>query len=117
MYYRKRRKFWNTKSTYKWLTFDSKKEAKRFIELETLEKVGMISDLETQPRYVLQDKFKYRGVTIRAITYLADFRYKQDWKVYVEDVKGGDATKTALYEVKKKMLLKLYGEDIIFLEI
>ena len=112
-----RRKYWNTKTTYKWIVFDSKKEARRYIELETLEKVGMISELETQPRYILQEKFTYRGENIRAITYLADFRYKQDWKVYVEDVKGGKATKTALYEVKKKILLKLYGENIIFLEI
>ena len=45
--------------------FDSKKEGDRYKKLRLLERAGEISDLELQPRFLLQDKFKKNGKTYR----------------------------------------------------
>ena len=61
--------------------FDSKAEARRADELALQERVGEISALEYQPRYVLCTKPR--------ISYSADFRYRtSDGVERVEDVKG-----------------------------
>lgn len=57
--------------------FDSKKEGNRYKELRLLERAGEISNLELQPRFLLQDKFKKNGKTYRKIEYVADFMYCQ----------------------------------------
>ncbi len=88
------------------ITFDSKKEARRYSELKLLEKTDLIRDLELQKRYELQAKYKNGlGKGIRKIEYVADFVYydvKKD-KVVVEDVKG---YKTDIYKLKKKLFEK-----------
>lgn len=91
--------------------FDSKKEARRFDELMLLQRAGVIKDLLCQPEYELQPSFKCNGKTIRAIAYRGDFYYVEvetDQKV-VEDVKS-PATRTALFEVKMKIMLYRYPE-------
>ena len=60
--------------------FASRAEARRGEELALLQKAGVISCLEYQPKFVLCLKPR--------ITYTADFRYVEDGKVTVEDVKG-----------------------------
>ena len=58
------------------LTFDSKKEARRFDELMLMLKAGKISDLKLQPQYTLQEAYTTpEGDRIRAIRYQADFSY------------------------------------------
>lgn len=104
----------NAKKT--WLgghQFDSKKEAGRYVQLKLMESAGEITDLELQPRFLLQEKFTRRGKTYRKIEYVADFRYRdKDGNVIVEDAKGH---KTDVYQLKKKLLLARY--DIDFREI
>ena len=95
------------------IKFDSKREAERYRELKLMEHCEAISDLELQPEFVLQDKFKSNGKTIRAIKYRADFKYTKDGAVIIEDVKG---MKTPVYEIKKKMFLKRYP-DLEFREV
>ncbi|MGG1639896.1 DUF1064 domain-containing protein [Paenibacillus sp. NRS-1782] len=70
------------------IQFDSKTEAKRYAELEILERGGIISDLNLQPGFTLLEPFTKHGKKIRAITYKADFMYKEDGNTIVEDVKG-----------------------------
>lgn len=97
------------------ISFDSKKETRRYKELKILEKADEIKSLELQPRFLLQEKFKYNGKTIRKIEYIADFRYiDEKGNTVVEDVKG---MKTEVYKIKKKIFLKIYGENLIFKEI
>lgn len=84
------------------ITFDSKGEANRYKYLLLLEKSGTISNLELQPIYLLQDKFKVGAETIRAIKYVADFRYIENNSVVVEDFKGME---TVLFKIKRKLLL------------
>lgn len=97
------------------ITFDSKKEARRYQELKLLERAGAIKDLVLQPRFLLQDKFKHKGKTERKIEYVADFKYLdiKTGRVVVEDTKG---YKPDVYNIKRKLFLKKYGEDVDFIE-
>lgn len=98
------------------ITFDSKKEARRYEELKLQEKVGAISHLQLQPKFRLLDGFKHSGETIRPINYFADFSYiDAEGNEVVEDVKS-KATKTPVYSIKKKLFLNKYGERYVFIE-
>lgn len=96
--------------------FDSKFEAEHYSGLRLLEKAGVISDLELQPRFLLQDKFVYQGHQERKIEYVADFMYHQDGKTIVEDTKS-PATRTAEYKLKRKLFLYKYGDKVEFREV
>lgn len=95
---------------------DSKKENKRLKELQILEKAWKIQNLQEQVIFVLQEWFECNWLKIRAIKYIADFVYKKGWIMIVEDVKWWEATKTQLYKVKRKMFLKKYSEEYLFIE-
>lgn len=89
------------------IKFDSKKEAKRYQELKLLKRAGKIQELELQPKFILQERFVYEGKTIRAITYVADFKYKIGGKTIVEDTKG---FRTEVFNIKAKMFKKKYPQ-------
>lgn len=95
-------KYHNKKITIDGITFDSKKEGKRYLELKLLLKAKEIKDLELQPRFELQPSFKKNNKTYRKIEYIADFKYFDNKlnKIVVEDTKG---FKTGVYLLKKKM--------------
>ena len=95
------------------ILFDSGKEARRFAELRMLERAGEIRDLETQPKFVLQAGFRYKGRAERAVTYTADFAYTtRDGRRVVEDVKG---VRTEAYRIRRRLFLFLHPE-VDFLE-
>lgn len=100
--YRKQNKFNNRKIEFDWIKFDSLKEAWYYQQLKILEKAWKIQELELQPVFELQPKFKHKWKTIRAIKYIADFRYydNQTKELVVVDVKW---VKTQVYNLKKKM--------------
>lgn len=110
-----RMKYHNKKTEVDGYTFDSKKEARRYSELKLLESAGEIVNLQLQPKFLLQDSFKYDGKTMRKIEYIADFRYVENGKDVVEDVKSPITRKHPVYSIKKKLLLKKYPQ-ITFLE-
>ncbi len=68
-------KYRSEKCEYNGIKFDSKAERQRYIELELLEKLGVIRALALQPRFTLLAKFESKGNKYRAIEYVADFRY------------------------------------------
>ena len=82
-----------------------------------LERAKKVRDLTLQPKFLLQDKFRYEGEAIRAINYKADFKYydieKGVW--IIEDVKASKDFQTDVYKLKKKLLLFKYPE-INFIE-
>jgi len=96
------------------IKFASKAEAQRYMALILMEKAGKISWLTLQPKFVLLDKFKHNGKSIRAIHYVADFKYSENGKDIVEDVKG---MKTPVYELKLKLFLSFYGFLYTFREV
>lgn len=57
--------------------FDSIQESRRYKELKLLLRAGEISNLQLQPRFLLQEGFKKNGRTYRKIEYVADFMYCQ----------------------------------------
>lgn len=94
----KRRKYGNIKVVVDGIKFDSKKESMRYRQLKFLEKHGDISELECQP------KFKYFIGDKWIFTYSADFRFKQDGKTVIEDVKSVATQKNSTYRLKKKIV-------------
>lgn len=105
------------------ITFDSKKEYRRYNELRLLEKAGKIEDLARQVKFVLipgqyeetdevYTKGKHKGMKKqgalleRECAYYADFVYKENGKLVVEDTKG---VRTPDYILKRKMMLYFYG--------
>ena len=93
-------KYKNKKTQIDMYVFDSTKEAKRYRELKLLEMAGEISNLELQPRFLLQESFRKNGKTYRKIDYVADFKYIENGKTIVEDVKG---LQTDVFKIKHKL--------------
>ena len=92
--------------------FDSRKEANRYQELLLLEKVGAIKNLSRQVKFVLipSQRDEATGKIVeRECSYRADFKYTEDGKTVVEDVKG---FRTKEYIIKRKLLLWRYGIKI-----
>ena len=100
-------KYKNKKTQVDMYIFDSAKEAKRYRELKLLEMAGEISNLELQPRFLLQESFKKNGKTYRKIEYVADFKYIEKGKTKVEDVKG---LQTDVFKIKHKLFEKKYPD-------
>lgn len=98
-----RSKYGAKKVTVNGITFDSRKEANRYIELSSLEKVGKVSDLQCQVKFELIPSQRIDGkVAERAVTYKADFVYMENGQKVVEDTKG---FKTPEYIIKRKLML------------
>lgn len=117
------RKYHNEPDSRGALRFDSRKEARRYDELLLMLKAGKIRSLRLQQQYTLQESYidPEGGERVRAIRYVADFAYERPtapdqngtvyWLPVVEDVKSR-ATKTAQYELKKKLLRERFGLTI-----
>lgn len=116
------------------ISFDSQKEARRYDELKVLLQAGRIKDLKLQPQFTLQEAYTTPGgLRVQAIRYQADFSYTVPaarrwaiyadspekwneklglpWELVIEDVKS-PATKTRVYEMKKKLLRERLGIEI-----
>lgn len=106
-------KYRSIRTTIDGHTFPSRAEADRYCELRMLQQAGEISNLELQPKFILQEGFEYQGKKEKPITYVSDFRYKdKTGKEIVEDVKG---LRTDVYKIKRKLLLAKY-KHINFIE-
>lgn len=116
-------KYYNHKTEYDGMTFDSKRELNRYIELKLLERAHKISELERQKVFELipaqreADTIGARGGTRKgkvieqAVKYIADFCYKdENGETVVEDTKG---FRTKDYVIKRKLMLYKYGIKII----
>lgn len=107
---------WNGRNKYKarktvidGITFDSRREADRYIVLKSMEEDGAIENLRRQIRYELVPAFDVDGKHYRPVYYVADFTYREDGKEVVEDVKG---MRTDVYRLKSKLFAKRYGMSI-----
>jgi hypothetical protein len=91
------------------MKFDSGKEGARYLELKLLQYAGEISDLETQPQFILQSEFKdaHSGKKVDAITYRADFRFCEKGKVIIEEVKGANKRGKALMTEASRLRFKM----------
>lgn len=107
-------KFGSRKTQVDGITFDSKREARRFAELRLLERAGEISNLQIQVPFVLipnQRDEESGRVIERAVTYRADFVYNdRNGKMIVEDAKG---YRTDVYLIKRKLMLKVHKIRVV----
>ena len=105
--YRSKPKYGNHKVTHGGITFDSKKEARRFAELSLLERAGTIQNLQRQVKFVLIPSQRINGKVVeRECAYIADFVYQQNGEQIVEDTKG---VRTKDYIIKRKLMLCEHG--------
>ena len=119
-------KYGNKKITVDGETFDSRREYKRFKELQILERAGEISDLRRQVQFLLipaqyeeYERYGKNGQRLtngrrcveRECSYLADFVYKDTatGRKVVEDTKG---VRTKDYIIKRKLMLYKHGIKI-----
>ena len=110
----KRSKYGNQKTVVDGITFDSKKEADRYVVLKSLEGAGEISHLERQGKiYLYNGNTPVRYDSGRKAFWKFDFAYfcsKRNKRV-IEDVKG---VRTDVFKLKKAVLLACYpGIEIV----
>ena len=123
--FRPKNKYGASKVEYDGITFDSKKEERRYKELRLMERAGEIKGLKRQVRYSLipaqraaSKEIYKRGarkgenkpgkLLERECSYIADFVYTRtsDGATVVEDTKG---MRTKEYILKRKMMLYFHG--------
>lgn len=120
-----RRKYGNTKTVFKGVEYDSKRERDRHIFLLDAERRGVISDLKRQVTFHLlpaqyetvekQLKTKTKEVSVcveRVVDYKADFTYIKDGELVVEDTKIAKKLLPPEYVLKRKMMLYFHGIKI-----
>ena len=98
-------KYRNKKIQIDMYVFDSIAESRRYKELALLQQAGKITELQLQPKFLLQESFRKNGKTYRKIEYIADFMYEENNKIIVEDVKGKE---TEVFKLKRKLFEKKY---------
>lgn len=105
--YRRNRKskYGNKKTTIGNEKYDSRKEARRYLELKRLEEQGEISELRKQVKFELIPKQDGE----RAVRYYADFTYIQNGELVVEDVKSPVTRENGVYVIKRKLMLYKHG--------
>lgn len=110
----KGRKYRNQKVTIDGITFDSKREAGRYQELRALASRNLIEDLRHQVPFELAPgvKFSDEKRAKPALRYVADFAYRLDGRLVVEDVKSAITAKSAAYRIKRHLMLAVHGIEV-----
>jgi hypothetical protein len=100
-----RLKFRNQPTTVDGINFHSRKEARRFVELQAMERGGLIRDLRRQVWYDLDVAGEH------ICRYVADFVYYDNERraEIVEDPKG---CYTDVYRIKKRLMKACHGIEI-----
>lgn len=116
-------KYHNKKYMRDGILFDSRKEARRYVELKAMQNAGIIQDLQIQFKFVLiptqreesnevyksgknKGKLKAGKLLEKECSYIADFVYWENGKIVVEDAKG---MRTKEYIIKRKLMLYIHG--------
>lgn len=96
-------------------TFDSKREFRRWRDLQLLERAGMIKDLRRQVKFVLIPAQRIGGKVVeRECSYIADHVYVCNGETIVEDVKGYKGGQGyAVFVIKRKLMLYKYGIRVV----
>lgn len=113
-------KFNAEKVTFRGMTFDSRKELKRFLYLQFQEKKGVISQLRRQvkfqiipPLYVTRTMVHAKITEIkcslvdRAAYYTCDFLYRENGKIIIEDVKSAETASLKDYILRRKLMIRI----------
>ena len=98
-------KFKNKKTEYNGVKFDSKLELNIYKEI-----IERGLQVELQPKFELQEKFRLNGKSYRPIQYVGDFKLIVNDVEYIIDAKGME---TQVFKIKAKMFAKIYKKEII----
>lgn len=107
-----RSKYGAVKTQIDGITFASKAEARHYQELRQLERAGLITELQLQPRFELAKAVRFAGAAraTPALRYQADFAYRNaEGKRVVSDVKGHV---TEGYRIKRHLMLAIHGIEV-----
>lgn len=109
--YNKMHKYHAQKTVVDGITFDSKLEADRYLQLKLLAMAGEISDLKLQVEYQISQGWKNpeTGEKVKSRFYVADFQYvdKEQRKIIAEDTKG---VETAEFRLKWDLVRSMYPQ-------
>lgn len=108
----KQPKYRAKKCAFEGRVYDSQAEMKRAMVLKIWLAEGLISDLEYQPRFTLQEAFRDNcGRLNRKVEYVADFSYLEigSFSHVVEDAKG---FLTPEYRLKAKLFRAKFPEIV-----
>lgn len=100
----RRSKYGAKRTTIDGVSFDSRLEARRWGVLRIQEMAGEITDLRRQVKFELAVNCYPIGY------YIADFTYRKDGKLIVEDSKG---VLTDVFRLKSKLMKAIHGIDIL----
>lgn len=100
-------KFRSIKKEVNGLQFDSVKEANRYITLLAWQQSGQITELETHKPLSIDINGQH------VCNYEADFVYKKDGLVVVEDIKSAFTRKLQYYRLKRKLVQVCLEIEII----
>lgn len=103
---KKKSKYNNVKVEFDGKNFDSIKERDRYITLRYLEGMQEITELNCQVTFRLESNDE------KICDYVADFTYKKNGELTVEDVKSSITKRLRPYLMKKKMMLAQYKLEI-----
>lgn len=96
MFWSKKHKYNAKKTEIDGIKFDSAFEARVYTYLRD----NNVKILDRQIRFVLQDKFRFKGEAIRTIEYKPDFLIEWNWQQFYIDAKG---MQDAQFKIKLKM--------------
>ncbi len=106
----KQSKYRNTKVNIGGMTFDSKGEHARYVELAQLQACGEIADLKRSVDFVLAPSCHLGGKSKKpALRYRADFTYVESGAPVVEDFKSAITRKNPVYRIKKHLMMTVHG--------
>lgn len=101
---------------------DSIIEVRRYQELLFLEKQGLIKNLARQPKFILQEGFRYKKErACVSIKYTADFQYFDIKKniTIIEEVKSSYTEQESAYRIRRRLFKYQIKdrEDLLFIEV
>ncbi len=106
-------KYKAVRTTVDGVTFDSKREARRYQELKLLERAGKIRLLDRQVTYELAPSVKIAGEKRArpALRYKADFAYEDavNGGLVIEDAKGYSDT---AFRIRQHLMKSVHGIDV-----
>lgn len=104
-------KYRNKKTVVGGVTFDSKREAARWQELQMLQRAGRISGLKRQVPIELVRGVKLSGAARArpAIRLVVDFEYQENGQRVLEDAKGFE---TPASKIKRHLAAALHGLEV-----
>ena len=99
-------KYGNRKTARDGIRYDSAKESRVLMELETHERAGHIRDLRRQVKFAIVID------NIHVCDYVADAVYKEGGRRVVVDVKSDVTRKLPVYRLKRKLMAAVLGIEV-----